>query len=133
MFYFLPDDSKKLVVFSDSRQDAAELANGIERSHYSDLVREAMYDELSKVAVGEPALLADLQKTGEPSSATGKAFAESNPSVVERLNRLRETAGADARGVPEFEELVSNAKAELENIARQGERAYSAVTRLVRR
>ena len=122
MFYFLPDDSKKLVVFSDSRQDAAELANGIERSHYSDLVREAMYDELSKVAVGEPALLADLQKTGEPSSATGKAFAESNPSVVERLNRLRETAGADARGVPEFEELVSNAKAELENIARQGEK-----------
>ena len=121
MFYFLPDDSKKLVVFSDSRQDAAELANGIERSHYSDLVREAMYDELSKVAIRKPTLLSDLQETGKPSSAIGKAFAESNPSVVERLNRLRETAGVDARGVPEFEKLVSNAKAELENIARQGE------------
>ena len=31
MFYFLPEDSRKLVVFSDSRQNAAELANGIEK------------------------------------------------------------------------------------------------------
>ena len=50
MFYFLPESSRKLVAFSDSRQDAAELANGIERSHYTDLVREAMYEELSKAA-----------------------------------------------------------------------------------
>ncbi len=54
MFYLLPEDSKKLVVFSDSRQDAAELANGIERSHYTDLVREAMYEELRQAAVIEP-------------------------------------------------------------------------------
>ncbi len=54
MFYFLPEDSRKLVAFSDSRQDAAELANGIERSHYTDLVREAMYEELLKAAVEEP-------------------------------------------------------------------------------
>ena len=43
-----------MVAFSDSRQDAAELANGIERSHYTDLVREAMYEELLKAAVEEP-------------------------------------------------------------------------------
>ena len=43
-----------MVAFSDSRQDAAELANGIERSHYTDLVREAMYEELLKAAVDEP-------------------------------------------------------------------------------
>ena len=54
MFYFLPEDSKKLVAFSDSRQGAAELANGIERSHYSDLMREAMYDELRRAAMEEP-------------------------------------------------------------------------------
>ena len=51
MFYFLPEDSRKLVAFSDSRQDAAELANGIERSHYTDLVREAMYEELSRAVM----------------------------------------------------------------------------------
>ena len=54
MFYFLPEASRKLVVFSDSRQDAAELANGIERSHYSDLLREAMYDELLKSVTKAP-------------------------------------------------------------------------------
>ena len=51
MFYFLPESSRKLVAFSDSRQDAAELANGIERSHYTDLVREAMCEELWKAAM----------------------------------------------------------------------------------
>ena len=51
MFYFLPEGSRKLVAFSDSRQDAAELANGIERSHYTDLVREAMYEELRRAAM----------------------------------------------------------------------------------
>ena len=55
MFYFfLPEGSRKLVAFSDSRQDAAELANGIERSHYTDLVREAMYEELWKAAMTSP-------------------------------------------------------------------------------
>ena len=54
MFYFLPEGSRKLVAFSDSRQDAAELANGIERSHYSDLVREAMYEELWNASTSVP-------------------------------------------------------------------------------
>ena len=33
---------RKLVIFSDSRQDAAKLAAGIERDHYRDMVRVAM-------------------------------------------------------------------------------------------
>ncbi|MBD2413811.1 DEAD/DEAH box helicase [Nostoc calcicola FACHB-389] len=34
--------SRKLVIFSDSRQDAAKLAAGMERDHYRDMVRLAM-------------------------------------------------------------------------------------------
>jgi hypothetical protein len=34
--------SRKLVIFSDSRQDAAKLAAGIERDHYRDMARLAM-------------------------------------------------------------------------------------------
>lgn len=40
-----PDGGKgqrKLVIFSDSRQDAAKLAAGVERDHYRDMVRVAM-------------------------------------------------------------------------------------------
>lgn len=34
----------KLVSFSDSREDAATVSNGIERNHYIDLVREVLFD-----------------------------------------------------------------------------------------
>jgi ATP-dependent helicase YprA (DUF1998 family) len=35
-----PDGNRKLVAFSDSRQDAAKLAVGLEKRHYQDLVRQ---------------------------------------------------------------------------------------------
>lgn len=48
LVYQLPDSSKqrKLVVFSDSREDAAQIANGIERNHFTDLLRENLIKEL---------------------------------------------------------------------------------------
>lgn len=44
----LPDtaEERKLVVFSDSREDAAQVANGIERNHFTDLLRETLLFEL---------------------------------------------------------------------------------------
>ena len=38
--------SRKLVIFSDSRQDAAKLAAGMERDHFRDLIRLALIDAL---------------------------------------------------------------------------------------
>lgn len=48
LVYQLPDSAKqrKLVVFSDSREDAAQIANGIERNHFTDLLREILIREL---------------------------------------------------------------------------------------
>lgn len=40
--------AQKLVIFSDSRQDAAKLAAGIERDHYRDMVRLALNQGLSQ-------------------------------------------------------------------------------------
>ena len=37
---------RRLVLFSDSRQDAAKLAGGLEKRHYQDLVRELIVTEL---------------------------------------------------------------------------------------
>ena len=39
--------NRKLVVFSDSREDSAQVANGIERNHYIDLLRELLIRELN--------------------------------------------------------------------------------------
>jgi DEAD/DEAH box helicase domain-containing protein len=48
LMYQLPNNEaeRKLVVFSDSREDAAQIANGIERNHFSDLIREVLVKEL---------------------------------------------------------------------------------------
>lgn len=44
LFLQLPTaKTPKLVSFSDSREDAATVSNGIERNHYSDLLRECLF------------------------------------------------------------------------------------------
>ena len=39
--------ARKLVIFSDSRQDAAKLAAGMERDHFRDMIRLALIDALN--------------------------------------------------------------------------------------
>ncbi|MBI4773309.1 MAG: DEAD/DEAH box helicase [Deltaproteobacteria bacterium] len=86
LFYSLPEgETRKLVVFSDSREDAASISNGIERTHYLDLVREAMYDELHRVALGEGFLLADLEAYGEARCPEAVAYSTNNPETVAQL------------------------------------------------
>ena len=117
MFYFLPPDAKKLVAFSDSRQDAAELANGIERSHYSDLVRESMYDELRKSAIAEPALLDDLLIHGEPKSPDAVILARERPDIQTTYSDLIEIASLD------FDKLGGVSENMRERIREQADRA----------
>jgi Lhr-like helicase len=88
LFYLLPSGSaRKLVVFSDSREDAASISNGIERWHYRDLLREAMYDELNQAIFGEASLLSDIEKTGAPTRPESIRFAKQNPSATEALKK----------------------------------------------
>ncbi|MCG6536352.1 MAG: hypothetical protein L7F78_17025, partial [Syntrophales bacterium LBB04] len=88
LFYSLPaGETRKLVVFSDSREDAASISNGIERTHYLDLVRETMYDELYRVALGEGLLLSDLEAHGAPNCAAAVACATENPETVTQFLR----------------------------------------------
>jgi ATP-dependent helicase YprA (DUF1998 family) len=101
LFYLLPESSRKLVVFSDSREDAASIANGIERNHYNDLVREAMYDELLNAAVGEGQLLQDIQNTGEPQTPQSQALAAANPELTQKLKKLVNDA---AKPLPDGED-----------------------------
>jgi DEAD/DEAH box helicase domain-containing protein len=100
LFYLLPgnEDYRKLVVFSDSREDAASIANGIERSHYNDLVREAMYDELSKMVLGEAHLLEDLGIHGKPVRPQALHIAKETPELVEAL---RQTVAISSTEVPD--------------------------------
>lgn len=53
--------SRKLVVFSDSRQDAAKLSAGMRFSHYRDALRQALVDALRQQGAGAQAFVAQLQ------------------------------------------------------------------------
>ena len=68
------------------------MANGVERSHYLDLLREALYDELAAFALGEPMLLEDIENNTDPVSPNAVRFVETHPDAPERLRQLLKTA-----------------------------------------
>ena len=100
LFYLLDDSSRKLVVFSDSREDAASISNGIERMHYNDLVREAMYDELLLAAVGEGELLEDLRAHGVAMRPEATRFAHENTDAQAKISEAIDHAAFSTVGLP---------------------------------
>lgn len=85
LFYQLPDnpETRKLVVFSDSREDAAQIANGIERNHFTDLIREILIRELHSGLLIKAEIL-DKLNTGEDASG----YEESDPEAYYELEEL---------------------------------------------
>ncbi len=77
-------EAKKLVVFSDSREDAAQISNGMERNHFSDLLRETLIKELSIRVIAEPELLKDLLGSKAHSKRLSE-FVLKNPGVEKEL------------------------------------------------
>ena len=117
LFYELPEgDERKLVVFSDSREDAAATSNGMERAHYRDLVRETLYNELQSSVLGEAYLASDLKQYGVATHplAIQAANADQNlASDLEKLQKEAETADSVIEQVPEiFRNQVRQARDE---------------------
>lgn len=124
LFYELPKNafiSRKLVVFSDSREDAAQISNGIERNHYTDLVREIVCDELHLKVLGEPQLLAKIENSVEELGAEAMMFLERNPGAEEKLRELLKTANVSVEGLPvPLQKQVQLAGDTLEKIRQRG-------------
>ena len=85
LFYQLDRDNKKLIVFSDSREEAARVSNGIERSHYQDLIRETIYNELHLIVKGESALLLDIEKHQDLKKDIAKKYEKEHPGSFKKL------------------------------------------------
>lgn len=67
LMYQLPEkkEERKLVVFSDSREDAAQVANGIERNHFTDVLRELLIIELNIKLILRRQILEAFEKDDE--------------------------------------------------------------------
>jgi len=87
LFYQLPDTSNKLVLFSDSREDAASTSYGMEAFHYSDLVREIIYDELSLEALGKPSLLLEIEANAPERSLISERFVRRYPNAPTEVSQ----------------------------------------------
>ena len=89
--------SRKLVVFSDSRQDAAKLSAGMRFAHYRDAVRQALATALE--TAGRGALAFQQQLAGAALSADdtrlAQEFAATHPSEVAALSLAQNAALAN--------------------------------------
>lgn len=90
LVYQLPVNAKqrKLVVFSDSREDAAQIANGIERNHLTDLLREILIRELHKNLLTK-AMIVEALENGEVTSEFEQSYPSQFYEVQEALEDSR--------------------------------------------
>ena len=119
LFYQLQSgarDSEKIVVFSDSREDAAQISNGVERNHYTDLVREIVCDELKAAISVIPVIIESLEQ-GKSLTPSAQAYEAMHSGVVHKYQSLLEIAGMETEGMPvEFQQQqIDTAKRLIEN------------------
>jgi hypothetical protein len=65
LIYQLSGEKPKLVGFSDSRQDAADQAFGIEKEHFRDMVRLLFLECLEELSVPNPRIIELINRTVE--------------------------------------------------------------------
>lgn len=113
--------SRKLIVFSDSREDAARISNGIERSHYTDLVREILCDELRLLVIGEPELLEDIDSKRSNFRENSTYFLERNPGRDTELKEKIETTLSPTEGITQtLRNTIAKIADELDEIRNRG-------------
>jgi DEAD/DEAH box helicase domain-containing protein len=122
LFYQLSSKNRlnrKLIVFTDSREDAARISNGIEKSHYRDLVRETLLDELQMLVFGEPELLENIESNSNNFSKNAKHLLNRNPNKEKELRDLLETSLSTTKNISRQLQDVIKASADKLNEIRQ--------------
>lgn len=88
--------SRKLVVFSDSRQDAAKLSAGMRFSHYRDALRQALAEALAVQGLGPQAFAAQIsgQVLSPQEQALAGAWSAANTAEAATLSMAANAASA---------------------------------------
>ncbi|HAO08163.1 MAG TPA: hypothetical protein DCQ50_14525 [Chryseobacterium sp.] len=109
LMYQLPsnEDERKLVVFSDSREDAAQIANGIERNHFSDLMREILVKELHSNFMFRFQIVEAFDKGNTAKQQELKGQSQAIFDEIEYLVENSNYVGTNANRIREKEEAIS--------------------------
>lgn len=88
--------SRKLVVFSDSRQDAAKLSAGMRFSHYRDALRQALTNAIAVQGAGAQAFASQVggQTASPQQQALAAAFSGTHPGEAASLSMAANPATA---------------------------------------
>lgn len=105
----MQEETRKLVIFSDSRQDAAKLAAGMERDHYRDLVRMVLIATLDQYWRGLLAFLQVLASSPIPQHVHQYLSIE-NPELLQAIGNT---------SIPQASSLRSQFTLENEEITRE--------------
>lgn len=104
LFQELPDaKGRKLVVFSDSRQEAANIANDIERNHYVDLIRDLiLQDFMADKTQAINILVSDISNL--------ENLAQNNPPMRSTLQPLIDGKEAQLNNLlmPGFDDILNS-------------------------
>lgn len=95
----LPEESRKLVAFTDSRQDAAKLAAGIELDHYRDLVRQSLVRGFGRLGGDLSAYLKSLDESAELTPDEIEAadrYEDSNQAAARALRKVKQGRASEA-------------------------------------
>jgi ATP-dependent helicase YprA (DUF1998 family) len=86
-------DGRKLVVFSDSRQDAAKLSAGMRFSHYLDSLRQALATGMKNLGAGPLAFIAQLngQALTQSEQAIANVYTANHPAEAFSLSMANGT------------------------------------------
>jgi Lhr-like helicase len=109
LMYQLPsnEDERKLVVFSDSREDAAQIANGIERNHFIDLMREILVKELHSNVMFRYKIVDAFDNTDITRQLELKEQSQAIFDEIEYLVENSNYAGTNANRLREKEVAIS--------------------------
>ncbi len=77
--------NKKLVAFSDSREDAAKLAKNIEEEHYQSLLREVIIHNITEVVQFEKKVISALNNNDKNAQSTLKQKNENRFNYIGQL------------------------------------------------
>lgn len=122
---------RKLVVFSDSRQDAAKLSAGMRFSHYRDSLRQTLVYSLEQQFVGPRTFAAQCQgaRLSAEEQTQASAFASANPTEANTL-AMGFNPATSALGAVGFPGLTNNQAAQ--QILERAERGPFRVSQVSR-
>jgi ATP-dependent helicase YprA (DUF1998 family) len=121
------NEPRKLVVFSDSRQDAAKLSAGLERSHYQDMVRQLMVAALAQRSQSDLPQFESFERGDDRSDSARHArdrFRVDHPGDADLISDWLRGIGRpeDETRVAEIRSALGTAAANVDSLVREVER-----------